>query len=307
MIKKSLAILSLSCLSLFANEFQSGQGSFNVEANFLGLSSSDSENITTYSLITEHKNIFSTKYFYSYKLAYYKSKTLSTTYSFDAIMNGITSKALPVNSQLQSTSNPNETNQNLTSSQNVNNLSKKYLIYTKLRGVDFNFVLGRDFINQNNEDTYFGAGLLIGASFPYLKTSSNNNDLSQKNYLKKSKTKFYTYKLGLALKGQKSFNSIFNFYADMAYAKQTAKIKNNVLHLNSSSNGDYFTFNTGIKFQVKNTKRIGFITLSPAIFATIGYRYDYWKVNNVKINSLALNTDVKLKVSQVYAGIGYDF
>ena len=310
-MKKILSIMGLS-LGLFASEIQFGQGSFKVDAAFLGLSSSDSEKITTYSLVNEHKNIFSTKFFYSYKLAYYKSNTLSTTYDTTSIINGITSKALLTTSVPNSQTVSNQASQasqtSQPSTQSVNNLSNKYLIYTKLRGVDLNIVLGRDFINQDNEDTYFGAGLLIGASFPYLKTnSSNNNNDSTQDYLKKSKTKFYTYKLGLVLKGQKSFNGIVNLYADTAYAKQTAKVKNNVLHLDSSSNGDYFTFNTGVKFQAKTKKKIGFITLSPALFATVGYRYDYWKVNDVKVNSLTLNTDITLKVSQVYAGLGYDF
>jgi len=310
-MKKLLSVMGLS-LGLFASEIQFGQGSFNIDAAFLGLNSSDSEKITTYSLVNEHKNIFSTKFFYSYKLAYYKSNTLSTTYNFASI-NPI-SKAIPTNipsvpnSQTASNQVSQTSQTSQPSTQSVNNLSNKYLIYTKLRGVDLNIVLGRDFINQDNEDTYFGAGLLIGASFPYLKTnSSNNNNDSTQDYLKKSKTKFYTYKLGLALKGQKSFNGIVNLYADTAYAKQTAKVKNNVLHLDSSSNGDYFTFNTGIKIQAKTKKKIGFITLSPALFATVGYRYDYWKVNDVKVNSLTLNTDITLKVSQVYVGLGYDF
>ena len=275
-MKKLLCVMGVS-LGLFASEIQFGQGSFSVDAAFLGLSSSDNEKITTYSLVNEHKNIFSSKYFYSYKLAYYKSNTISSVYKLNSTAAG----ALGV-------------------PQNI-------LVYNKLRGVDLNIVLGKDFINQDNKDTYFGAGLLIGASFPYLKTNSSNNNNSTSNYLKKSKTKFYTYKLGLALKGQKALNGFVNIYANTAYALQSAKVKNSEANIDSSSNGDYFTFNTGVKFQAKTKKKIGFITLSPALFATVGYRYDYWKVNDVKSNSLTINTDITLKVSQVYVGLGYDF
>jgi len=275
-MKKLLCVMGVS-LGLFASEIQFGQGSFSVDAAFLGLSSSDNEKITTYSLVNEHKNIFSSKYFYSYKLAYYKSNTISTIYKLNSTAAGV-----------------------LGNSSNI-------LVYNKLRGVDLNIVLGKDFINQDNKDTYFGAGLLIGASFPYLKTNSSNNNNSTSNYLKKSKTKFYTYKLGLALKGQKALNGFVNIYANTAYALQSAKVKNSEANIDSSSNGDYFTFNTGVKFQAKTKKKIGFITLSPALFATVGYRYDYWKVNDVKSNSLTINTDITLKVSQVYVGLGYDF
>jgi len=278
-MKKLLSIALLS-VGLFSSEIQFGKGSFSVDANFLGLSSSKSEDIMSYSLVNEHKNIFSTKYFYSYKLAYYKSKTITTTYNY--------------NSYLLSSI--------------LGNSNNSLLIYNKLRGIDLNIVLGRDIINQDNEDTYLGAGILVGASFPYLKTNSNSSsNNSTLDYLKKSKTKFYTYKIGLSLKGQKAINNFFNLYASTAYAVQRAKVKNTALNLDTSSNGDYFTFNTGLKIQAKTKTKIGFITLSPALFATVGYRYDYWKVKNVKVNSISLKTDIEFKISQLYVGLGYDF
>ena len=274
---KKLFLSSILVASLFASEIQFGKGDFSVDAKFLGLSSSKSENITSISLVNEHKNIFSSNFFYSYKLAYFKSNTITTSADY-------------VSSILKYF--PSYTN--------------NFLIYNKLRGVDLNVILGRDIINKDDKDTYFGVGLLVGASFPYLKTSSSSNN-STTDYLKKSKTKFYTYKLGLSLKAQKSFNTFLNVYANGNYAKQKAKVKNDVLNLDSSSSGDYFSFNVGAKFQAKTKTKVWFITLSPSLFVTAGYRYDYWKVDDVKINSLALKTDIKLKISQVYVGLGYDF
>jgi len=273
---KKLLLASILGISLFAGEVQFGKGKFGVDANFLGLKSSKSEDITSISLVDEHKNIFSTKYFYSYKIAYYKSNTLTTSASY---LRSLLNKA--------------------------NSVSSIALIYNKLRGVDLDIVIGKDFVNKERGDTYFGVGILMGASFLYLKTSSSNNNTLK--YLKKSKTKFYTYKLGLSVKGQKSFNKIVNGYFNTSYAFQTARVKNDVLNLDSSSNGNYLGFNVGIKFQIKTVKKIWKFTISPSIYVTMGYRYDYWKVNNVKINSLSLNTDIKLKVSQMYAGLGYDF
>ena len=283
-------LLSISVVaSLFAGEIEFGKGSFNMDASFLGLNSSKNENITSISLVAEHKNIFSSNFFYSYKLSYFKSNTISSSSNY---LDSLTTKAI-------STTNPTSAS---------NNTKSALLIYNKLRGVDLNVVLGRDFINSDDKDTYFGGGLLIGASFPYLKTSSNSSNNSKKyDYLKKSKTKFYTYKIGLDLKASKAINKIISFYASGAYAFQTARVKNSALNLDSSSSGNYMTFNAGVKFQAKTHTKIWFMNLSPNVFATLGYRYDYWKVNNVKINSLALNTDINLKISQVYAGIGYDF
>ena len=306
---KKILLAATATAALFGSQFQFGKGKFSVDANFLGLDSSKTENIKTFSLLTEHKNIFSTKYFYGYKVAYYKSNTLTTTYNYmNSFGKAMVDDMLLGSSQQNSNKNINENSQGqdensiTTAPQTIKNT---LLIYNKLRGVDLNVVLGRDLINQDNKDTYLGIGLLVGASFPYLDTKSNNNN--DKDYLKKSKTKFYTYKVGITLRGEKSFKSIWNFYGSFNYAKQKAKVKNNILHLDSSSDGDNFSFNTGIKLQAKTKKKIWKITLSPAVFATLGYRYDYWKVKDVKINSLSTNTDIKLKISQVYVGLGYDF
>ncbi len=290
---KKFLLASCVAASLFAGEIEFGKGSFNMDASFLGLNSSKNENITSISLVAEHKNIFSSNFFYSYKLSFFKSKTLTTSSNYSNLL--LSKVGIPNNS----TNTVNTT---------TNSAKSALLIYNKLRGVDLNVVLGRDFINSDDKDTYFGGGLLIGASFPYIKTSSNSSNNSKKyDYLKKSKTKFYTYKIGLDLKASKAINKIISFYASGAYAFQTARVKNSALNLDSSSSGNYMTFNAGVKFQAKTHTKIWFMNLSPNVFATLGYRYDYWKVNNVKINSLALNTDINLKVSQVYAGIGYDF
>ena len=322
---KKFLLASCVAASLFAGEIEFGKGSFNMDASFLGLNSSKNENITSISLVAEHKNIFSSNFFYSYKLSYFKSNTISSSSNYLSsfmtkalsVGNNLTDKApTPVNSTPTNTAtNTAPANSSNTASNTatnpasaLNSAKSALLIYNKLRGVDLNIVLGRDFINSDDRDTYFGGGLLIGASFPYLKTSSsNNNNNNTLNYLKKSKTKFYTYKIGLDLKGAKAINKIISFYASGAYAFQTARVKNSVLNLDSSSSGNYMTFNGGVKFQAKTHTKIWFMNLSPNVFATLGYRYDYWKVNNVKIDSLKLNTDITLKVSQIYAGVGYDF
>jgi len=62
----------LLSVRLFSSGVQFGKGNFSINAKFLGLNGSKSEDITTYSLVNEHTNIFSTTFFYSYKLSYYK-------------------------------------------------------------------------------------------------------------------------------------------------------------------------------------------------------------------------------------------
>lgn len=270
-------LIGIMAISAFSSEIQFGKGNFEIDAKFLGLDSSKNETITSFSLVNEHKNIFSSSLFYSYKISYFKSNTITTSATYlSSVL-----KYSPVN------------------------YTNNFLIYNKLRGLDINIVLGKDLVNKDKKDTYLGFGVLVGASFPYIKTNSNNNNTQE--YLKDSKTKFYTYKLGLSFRGEKSFNNFLNFYANGNYAKQLARVKNEKLNLDASSDGEYYSFNLGVKLQAKTTTKIGFLTLNPSLFLTLGYRYDYWRVNDINIESLTINTDIKFEISQLYIGLGYDF
>ena len=78
MIKKiTSALLILSATSMLcASEVQTGKGTFEMSGGFIGLNQAVTTDITTYSIIENHKNLLSSKYFYSYDLAWYDSDNM---------------------------------------------------------------------------------------------------------------------------------------------------------------------------------------------------------------------------------------
>ena len=307
-MKKGIILLFLCLLNLNATEFEYGNGNFNIDFGLLGLNKNHTEKIQIFSILQRHKNIFSSNWFYSYRISWFKSKTIKTLvnyYNSNANSVNNINKLLSDYSNNSTTDSNNTSNNSTASDVNSSQIPTLINLSNKIRGLDINFVFGRDLLNSSLQDTYLGIGVLAGLTIPYIKSSSSDS-----NYLKESKTKIITYKIGGIIKGGYLLNPILQVYGDMAYSYQTGRIKNDELGINSKSSGDNFIFDVGAKLQLKTTKQIGFIKLTPALFLTFGYRYDYWKVNSIKINSqnlMSKNTNLNFTISQVYFGLGYDF
>ncbi len=321
-MKKGL-FLFIFVLCLNASEFEYGKGKFNIEFNLLGLTNDHNEKIKIFTMLQRHKNIFASKWFYSYKISWFKSDTIKTvvnTYNsnINNINNTLLTKTLSVNTTILnsssqiSTSNASNNlsqaqNSNLSADINSTQLPSIVNLSNKIRGLDINIILGRDLLNKNIYDTYIGIGVITGITLPYIKTSSDSSN----NYLKKSKTKITTYKIGGFINIAYLINPFLQLYGDLAYSYQTAKIKNNELNINFKSSGNNFFYDLGIKFQLKTVKNFGWIKLMPKLFLTFGWRCNYWNVNSVNINSQSLFIDnyakLSFTISQIYMGLGYDF
>lgn len=340
-MKKGL--LFLLVLFLNATEFEYGHGSFNIEFGALGMNKNHSEKIKIFSILQSHKNIFSSKWFYSYRISWFKSNTIKTVVndynSAAESINGVLNKTIPVignpnlgNGSTDSNNSDGSSNDSIGNTGNTNNgtasdsqtlnpnlpdipvkdlnsslkIPQLVNLSNKIRGLDINIVFGRDLINKDIQDTYLGIGFLTGITLPYIKSSSDSNN----DYLKKSKTKIITYKLGGIIKGGYLLNSFMQVYGDISYSYQTARVKNDELNINSKSSGNNFLGDLGVKFQLKGKKDLGWITLMPSVFLTMGYRYCYWDVKSIKINNQDLmtkNTKLSFEISEIYLGLGYDF
>ncbi len=102
------------------------------------------------------------------------------------------------------------------------------------------------------------------------------------------------------------------------YAYQTGNMKNDYAKFDESVNGTYQEYNLGLNYRpfTKNYK-LGWFTLSPRIYASLGYKYSKWDVDDVFINlsGVKLNSQIveplKTKFSMDssvgYFGLGYSF
>ncbi|MBD3810543.1 MAG: hypothetical protein IE884_08660 [Sulfuricurvum sp.] len=258
----------LSCSALMAGEMQYGKGKFEIEGGFLGLTSTIDADVSIYSMAEQHKNIGSSNFFYKYNLSWYDSEDLV---------------------QVQQTYNTGVSQTMPGFNTPVSSVPLPTMDY-RVQGLDVNLVLGYDPVHVD-ENNYAGVGVAVGISLPWIdsqKDSSNSNDQGTpdelKDAFKKSKTKMYTYKIGPNIALRKSLGDYFSVYGSGTYAYQTATMKNDYTRTDLSVDGIFQEYDAGIRFQpVAFEKEIGWFTLSPRLYATLGYRYTRWDLNNVAL------------------------
>ena len=290
LLKLSVIAVLTCTLSITANagEFQIGKGTINISGGFVGLDKTISTDITTYAITQQHKNLFSTTWFYAYDFTWYDSKSMTEGQNTFNRYSGLT----PV-----STVSP--------------------AIDYRPQGLDLSIALGKDLIHKD-ERNFMGLALMLGLSTPWInssKSSSNNDSTSNSlmNAMKKSKTKILTYKIGPSIAFRKSIGQYFSLYGDATYAYQTGSIKNSYAQSDFTVNGIFQKYDIGIRFDfLSYNKKIAFITFSPRLYATLGYKYTSWKLNNINLDVSGANfnftkSDFKMNTSIGYFGIGYSF
>jgi len=303
MRRSLLVFLGISNL-LLASEFQYGSGTFGMEGGFLGLTSRIDTDVTTYSFVTRHANVFG-DFFYSYDLNWYDSKTMT--------------QAQHSYNDLATSAN------NMLGAVGANSVVSVPAMDYMLEGLDANIKLGYD-VWHEDDDNFLGLGVLVGISLPWIdsskSSSSSNNDNSSTPILgafPDTKTTIKTYKIGATVNFQKSLiDKKLSLYGVGSYAMQTGKIKNDYLNSDYSVDGTFQEYNLGLYFTPFTEKyKWGFLTLSPRIYATIGYKYSKWTVDKMTINMSGqevssdilspLAMEFNMDSSIGYFGVGYSF
>ena len=299
-MKKSLLVfLGISNL-LLASEFDYGSGTFSMQGGFLGSVSEIDTDISTYTLSTRHANIFGNA-FYAYDLTWYDSKQLNQSIhnynSYVSDLNGL-----------------------------INNTSTSIpAMDYKLQGLDANIKVGYDIIHKD-DDNFLGIGALVGISIPWIESNKDSSSDSNSNSgdsifgeFPDTETKIKTYKVGATVNFQKSLiSNKLSFYGTGSYAFQTGSIENDEINSDSDVDGTFKEINLGLYFTPFTEKyKLGFLTLSPRIFATLGYKYTKWEVDDIVINMSGkeINSDIlspfatkfNMDSSVGYFGLGYSF
>ena len=280
MFKKNFFLFILIIYSVSNSaELRFGKGSFSVSSDIFGTSKKIKEDITVYSIAEQHKNIFGNRLFYSYNLSFMSSE-----------------KERKVIDLYNTAYDPTP--------------SYKPQMEYELKGFDGQIDFGFDALNSGN--SYLGFSAFLGISLPYIENynteGNNNNTLSA---LPDSKTEIKTYRIGGSVKGGYEIFPRINIFGFFSYGYQTGKVENEKWGIDGSVNGSYMTLGGGVMFYIlKEKKKILFLTLSPEIYLTAGYKYDRWELKNVKINNIALNLnkdDLVITDSYGFLGLGYSF
>jgi len=288
-----ILLLAWGMTVLNGGEFQIGKGTFEMSGGFDGLTKTIQTNIQTYSIVEQHAPLFdSESWFYKYNFTWYDSDQMI------AAQNTI----------------------NTSASQYFPNPPTTMVIPSidyRLQGLDLNLGLGKDLFHKN-ENEYIGVAFMTGLSIPWIdsKKDSSNNDSTSDNsmdVMQDSKTKIYTFKAGLALTGRILLNDYFSLYGAGTYAYQNATFKNDYAKADLKVNGIFQEYDAGIRFQpVSYDKKIGWFTVSPRLYATLGYRYTDWKLKDITIDLTGLGIDFterdfNMNSSISYFGLGYSF
>ena len=293
MKKIALSLLAVSAL-ISASEFQYGSGTFSMEGGFLGLTQSIDTDVTTYSLVERHSNLFSSDFFYGYDVTWYDSQALKQ------LQHSYNDVAGAVNSQLSSS------------------VVQVPSLEHRLTGLDANIRVGYDVLHTDNSN-FLGFGVLLGVSLPWIDSSFPSSSDSDTDYLEDSKTEFTTYKVGPTINFQKTLISDkLSVYGVGSFAFQTASIKNSYAQSDFTVNGTFQEYNIGLHYTpfTKNYD-LGWFTLSPRVYATVGYKYTKWDLDEMVVdvsgrelssNILSpLKTKFGMDSSIGYVGVGYSF
>lgn len=294
MIKISKIIVVLCAVSsVYGGEIQTGKGTFEITGGFVGLTKTIQTDIQTYSIVEQHAPFFgSESWFYKYNFTWYDSEEMVQAQE-------------SINTTASSYfSNPPAT-------------MKTPSIDYRLQGLDINLGVGKDLIHKSEND-YLGVAFITGLSVPWIdsKKDSNNDNLTSNDnmdVMKDSKTKIYTYKAGLGLTGRLSLNDYFSLYGSGTYALQNGTMKNDYAKANVSVDGIFQEYDFGIRFQpVSYDKKMGWFTLSPRLYTTLGYRYTDWNLKDISIDITGLGvnfakTNFNMNSSITYFGLGYSF
>lgn len=275
-MRKIYLSLALSS-AIFAGSFEYGHGNFETKFDFFGLSSTLSTDISTYSLIEQHKNILQSKYYYRYNV---------TWMDLDAFENAKTT-----------------INRFVPSSFTVP------IFKYEPKGLDLDIGIGRDFWKKGQRD-YFGIGLDIGLSIPTIDVSQQSSGSFNLN---RFNIDIKTYKIGPSIAFSKSFNRYMSIYTSANYCYQTFQFKSDKFQSDIDVDGNSYRFDIGMRLDfIHKNYKIKFITLSPRLYATIGYRYQKWNVDDFNVKVVNFSTimpfsNMSFQSNYGYFGIGYSF
>jgi len=294
-MNKVLSLCLIAGTLATASEIRYGHGTYALNGGFLGLTSRHTTDISSYSLVEQHQNIFKTRGYYAYNITWYDSDIL--VQNQQTLETGVSqaNSLIPLGTSATQVQIPG--------------LNYRY------EGLDAQGVIGYDLYHQGEND-FLGVGLLVGISLPWIdtqKSSDSQNDSTFTDMYEKSKTEIMTYRVGPSIEGRTSLGKFFSLYASGTVAYQTGSIKNDYARTDLNVDGWFTALDAGLRFQALSyDKEVFGITISPRLYATLGYRYSYWELKDIAIDISGVGTTfnqttMEMSTSVAYLAIGYSF
>jgi hypothetical protein len=259
------------------SEIEYGRGTLSLEGSLFGSDKKISDNVTTYTIKTEHQNTPIKHLNYNYKISYYTAKVFQQEYlSIPAMNHDI--KGIDADFGL---------------GWNIVDISKDDYISL---GVDVGISLPNIDTSQVNT------------------TSSQIIDTNNSISISNNSTHFTTYKIGAQVRFSKSIIPMLSVYGSAVYASQFASITNKSIDLNIHTSGIFHEEEIGLRLRPIDYKYqiTSWFAIHPNLYFTAGIRYSQWIFKDVAINISNTNAplpkqDFTLSSSTTYVGMGYSF
>lgn len=292
----ALDVLNNYTLGIFSlinrGEIQYGRGTVTLEGGFLGAEGAISDRIATYTLKKEHQNFSKSAWNYGYKISWYDSELISqsqSTYNgYVSDVDGYPGSALiipPVSYRIQ--------------------------------GLDADVGIGYNIINHSEHD-YLSIGIDTGLTLPVFTAAQLPSDESgggvTATMKATGKTRIQTFKVGPQIKIAKSITSKLWLYGSSVYAYQHARIRNSSIDLDARVNGSFMENELGLMYRPFHySYRLNdWISISPQLYFSTGYRYSKWLHYDTAINLFDTNIPApkgsfSLQTATSFLGVGYSF
>lgn len=278
----------LSAGSVHALDLSYGKGKFGFNTSIHPLVSSDiSLDTNTWSLSEKHKNIKGSRFYYDFHVDYFDSDTVNKVTDF---------ASLPLTTPLP------------VFGSSIDSLADQYTQLPipadyRVHGVNLDMGLGYDLIS--NSKAILGIGVNTGLSTPFMKVRNMKNTANLVlDVLDTFDTKIKTYKAGVSVHGEYSFNDQFSVTGKSSLNYQTGKLDNDIVGSGISIDGSYHSLDLSLKYQPSSIKNA---------YVTAGYSYNKWNVDSASVSTpvggatLPRIMDIDMDTSNLYLGAGYDF
>ncbi|NPA53140.1 MAG: porin family protein [Aquificae bacterium] len=279
-----------------AVDIEFGKGEFSMEMAVLGFSGKLTTDITTITLNETHRNVFTDRIFINFDITYFRSDTVR--------------KMLDLYNRYADTACSFCNMCPFPPCRGCSEMCNQFPIGKyEVVGFDINFGAGYDVWKQYNN--YLGVGLIIGATFPWIKGErAIDYSLDFMNLMRDTETEVMTYKFGPQVRGAFEVIPGLFVHGDAAVAFQKAWVENDSFFIDASVEGSFFTFNLGVDY-------MPFVKRQDAwskFYITAGFRYKRWLVKDVKIGNVSIRrlilipvSDLKMETTIAYFGAGYEF
>ena len=197
-------------------------------------------------------------------------------------------------------------------------------VFQNWQPLDAQVTLGYDLVKKSTNN-YFGVGLSVAMRSPFMELGSRStavmagetvlpNAVIESVSLFDDRTELKGFKVGPKILFGKRLGNTTLVYGQVGYALQRFQLKNSTQNFSSQWNGDYVSYELGMRYQPNrfSKKALPSNSLQSALYFTVGLNYAKSTIERIKLDVNGeqyplKSEDFDLSNTTLNLGIGYQF